>query len=416
MRKRVELLAPAGSFEALQAAIQAGADAVYFGVEQLNMRARATMNFRLDDLPEVTKRLHKHKIKAYLTVNTIIYDHDIPLMRKILQKAKEAGIDAIIAMDQAVIMAAYNMGLPVHISTQANISNIESVKFYAHFADVMVLARELTLSQIQQTVKQIEREQIKGPSGELVRIEVFAHGALCMAISGKCYLSLHSHNASANRGACIQNCRRPYEVTDLQDGIKLRIENEYIMSPKDLCTIDFLDELLETGVSVLKIEGRARSADYVYTTVKCYREAIDAYYEGSYTPEAIKGWLERLRSVYNRGFWEGYYLGRKLGEWSRGPGSHATRKKVFLGEVQKYYPKIQVAQFLMRTHSLKEGDTLLIMGPKTGVLEIPVKEMWVENKIVQEVHKGEVFTMKVSGKVHPDDKVYKLVPNEVALA
>jgi putative protease len=411
MEKRVELLAPAGSYEALQAAIKAGADAIYFGVEQLNMRARATMNFKVEDLPQITKRLHKQKVKAYLTLNTIIYDHDIPLMKRILEKAKEAEVDGIIAMDQAVIMAAHAMGLPVHISTQANISNIEAVKFYATYADVMVLARELTLSQIKNIVKQIEKQDIRGPSGELVKIEVFAHGALCMAISGKCYLSLHSHNASANRGACVQNCRRAYEVTDLQDGIKLRIENEYIMSPKDLCTIDFLDALLETGISVLKIEGRARGADYVYTTVKCYREAIDAYYEGTYTREKVEAWMERLRSVYNRGFWEGYYLGRKLGEWSDGPGSQATRKKLFLGEVQKYYPKLQVAQFLMRTHSLKEGETLLIIGPKTGVLEIPAKEMWIENQVCREVHKGDVFTMQVPVRVRPMDKFYKLVPN-----
>ncbi len=406
---RTEIMAPAGSFESFTAAIQGGADSIYFGVEQLNMRAKSTMNFTTDDLPEIARIAKKAGVKTYLALNTIMYDHDITLMKRIADTAKSAGIDAVIASDQAVIMYANSIGLPVHISTQLNVSNIETVKFYSHFADVMVLARELTLKQVEAIIKQIHKEKITGPSGELVKIEIFAHGALCMAISGKCYLSLHSHNASANRGACVQNCRRPYEVKDLTEGVTLKIENEYIMSPKDLCTLPFLDQVLKTGVSVLKIEGRGRSADYVFTTTKVYKEAVNSFYEGTFTKEKVAKWMEELKKVYNRGFWDGYYLGRKLGEWSETPGSQATRKKVFVAKGVKYFPKIQVAHFKMLSHSLKQGDKVLVIGPKTGVLETEIKEIRVDDKIVQEVKKGQDFTIKLPQKIRPSDKLYKLV-------
>ncbi len=407
--RKAELMAPAGSFESLMAGIQAGADSIYFGVEQLNMRAKSTMNFTTEDLPKIARLCKHHGVKSYIALNTVLYDHDISLMKRIADQAKEAGIDAIIASDQAVIMYVNSIGMPVHISTQVNVSNIETVKFYAHFADVMVLARELTLKQVKSIVEQIKREDIRGPSGELVKIEIFIHGALCMAISGKCYLSLHSHNSSANRGACVQNCRRPYEVTDLLEGVQLRIENEYIMSPKDLCTLPFLDEVLGTGVSVLKIEGRGRSPDYVYTVVKNYKEAIDAYYEGTFSQEKIKYWLTELKKVYNRGFWDGYYLGRKLGEWSETPGSQATRKKVFLGKGVKYFPKARVGVFQMLTHNLRIGDKILITGKQTGVLEVEVQEIRIENQKVNEVKKGDEFTLKLPRKIRPSDKLYKLV-------
>lgn len=408
--RKAELMAPAGSYEAFTAAIQAGADSIYFGVEQLNMRAKSTMNFTIEDLPKIARIAKKFGVKTYLAVNTIMYDHDISLMKRIISAAKDSGIDAVIVSDQAAIMYAHSIKMPVHISTQVNISNVESVKFYSHFADVMVLARELTLKQVEYIIKQIEKQDIRGPSGELVKIEIFAHGALCMAISGKCYLSLHSHNSSANRGACVQNCRRPYEVKDLLEGVTLRIENEYIMSPKDLCTLPFLDKVLQTGVSVLKIEGRGRAADYVYTTTKVYKEAIEAYYNNEFTKDKVELWMKELRKVYNRGFWDGYYLGRKLGEWSETPGSQASRKKVFVAKGVKYFPKIQVAHFKMLSHSLKQGDKVLIIGPKTGVLETEIKELWVNNKVVPEVKKGEDFTIKLPRKIRPSDKLYKLVP------
>jgi putative protease len=309
------------------------------------MRARATMNFVAEDLPEIAALCSKHHVKTYLTLNTILYDHDIVLMKNIMQQAKDAGITAVIVSDQAGIAYANSIGLPVHISTQVNISNIETVKFYAHFADVMVLARELSLRQQKAICDAIVKQQIKGPSGNLVRIEVFAHGALCMAVSGKCYLSLHTQNASANRGACVQNCRRKYKVVDIEDGHELELQNEYIMSPKDLCTIDFLDELIDTGVTVLKIEGRGKSADYVKTVTQCYREAIDSYYAGTYSKEQVAVWMQRLEEVYNRGFWGGYYLGKELGEWTDASGSKATTKKIYIGKGNHYYPKSQIAEF-----------------------------------------------------------------------
>lgn len=408
-KRKVELMAPAGNFEALTAALNAGADSIYFGVEQLNMRARATMNFTLDDLPEISRRCNERGVKSYLTLNTIIYDHDLSLIKRIISEVKQSGISAVIAADQAVIMHAKTAGVEVHISTQVNVTNIETVKFYANFADVMVLARELSLKQMKQICDQIVREDVRGPNGSLIEIEVFSHGALCMAVSGKCYLSLHSHNSSANRGACIQNCRRTYKVIDLEDGNELEIDNQYIMSPKDLCTIDFLDQLLDTGITVMKIEGRGRAPEYVKTVIECYREAIDAYFEGVYTKEKIADWMERLAKVYNKGFWSGYYLGQKMGEWSDQHGSHATTKKIFIGKGVKYYAKPKVAEFNIVSHALKKGDKILITGPTTGVFEAEVEEMRVGDNIVDEAKKGDVVNF-ISEKIRPSDKLYKVVP------
>lgn len=349
-----ELLAPAGAFESLSAAIQAGADAVYFGVEQLNMRARSTNNFTIEDLGAISDTCKKSNVRTYLTLNTVLYDHDIALMRRILDAAKENSITAVIASDQAVLMHAKKVGIPLHLSTQVNVSNLESVEFYSAYADAIVLARELSLKQVADIVKQIKRHDVRGPSGELVKIEIFGHGALCMAVSGKCYMSLHSHYASANRGACIQNCRRSYIVTDKEEGIEFEVDNEYIMSAKDLCTIDFLDQVISTGIGILKIEGRGRPADYVYTTVKCYREALDALRDGSYTPEKVAKWKERLATVFNRGFWSGYYLGKEMGEWTDSYGSKATKNKIYLGRGRKYFSDLQVAEFIMEAHALSE--------------------------------------------------------------
>jgi putative protease len=405
----MELMAPAGSFEALQAAIQSGADSVYFGVEQLNMRAKASINFTLDDLPEIARRCNEANIRSYLTLNTIIYDHDLSIIKTLTNKVKEAGITAIIASDQAVLNYAHSMGVEVHISTQVNVTNIETVKFYAHFADVMVLSRELSLRQVKKITDAIKKEKITGPSGKLVEIEIFGHGALCMAVSGKCYLSLHTHNSSANRGACIQNCRRTYTVIDKEEGYELEIDNEYIMSPKDLCTIDFLDQVMATGINVLKIEGRGRAPEYVYTTVKCYREAIDALKDGTYSDEKVDAWMEELSSVYNRGFWSGYYLGQKMGEWSKQHGSQATRKKVYLGKGLHYFPKPKVGHFKMEALDLKVGDTILITGPTTGVIELSVNELMVNSKAVSETRKGEEFTIPIDQVIRASDKLYKIV-------
>jgi len=363
----------------------------------------------MEDIPEIVRRCEKAGVKSYITLNTVIYDHDIHLMRNIVKTAKDAGISAIIAADQSVIMYASSIGMPVHISTQSNVSNIEAVKFYSHFADVVVLARELTLQQVKSIGQQIANENITGPSGRLMRLEIFAHGALCMAISGKCYLSLHSHNASGNRGACIQNCRRAYTVIDKEEGIELEVDNEYIMSPKDLCTIDFLDKVVDAGIEVLKIEGRGRSADYVDNVVRCYREAIDALEDGSYDVGKVEDWMHRLSKTYNRGFWDGYYLGRKLGEWSDVYGSKATTKKIFIGKGQHYFPKINVAEFNVLSHSLKVGDRVLVTGPTTGVLYADIEELRVEDKVVNEASRGQMVSFKVDGKVRPSDKLYKIV-------
>jgi putative protease len=407
--KKIELMAPAGNFAALQAAIDAGADSVYFGVEQLNMRARASMNFTLDDLDEIVSRCKPKNVRTYITLNTIVYNHDLSIMKRVVNKAKETGITAIIASDQAVIGYAHSIGLEVHISTQLNVTNIETVRFYSHFADVMVLSRELSLRQMKEICDAVEKEQITGPSGNLVEIEVFGHGALCMAVSGKCYLSLHSNNASANRGACVQNCRREYKVIDVEDGNELLIDNEYIMSPKDLCTLDFLDQLIATGVQVLKIEGRGKGADYVHTTVATYREAIDAYYEGNYTQEKVAEWMTQLRSVFNRDFWSGYYLGQKMGEWTDSPGSKAPQKKLYLGKGQHYYPKIKCAEFKIEAHTLKVGDDILVIGPTTGLVKHKVTDIRVDDKSVQEAKKGDECTFILEDKIRPSDKLFKMI-------
>lgn len=408
----IEVMAPAGSFESLQAAIQGGCQSVYFGVEQLNMRSRSSVNFTLDDLQKIAAICHEAGIRSYITLNTVMYDHDIALAKSIIEKAGSCGISAIIASDHAVMAMAKEAGMPVHISTQCNVSNIESVAFYAAYADTMVLARELSLRQVAAIAKEIKRRNITGPSGKPVRLEVFAHGALCMAVSGKCYLSLHSHNASANRGACIQNCRREYIVTDKDEGIELAIDNEYIMSAKDLCTIDFLDKVIDAGVSVLKIEGRGRSADYVFTTTKCYHEAVASIADGSYGAAKISEWKSKLSTVYNRGFWDGYYLGRMMGEWSEQYGSKATIRKVLLGSGVKYFGKIKVGLFELESHTIKTGDSIMIMGPKTGVIETSVEELRVDDKQVEEAVRGDLVSMPLPSPIRPADKLYKLIPAE----
>ncbi len=407
--QNIELMSPAGSYESLMAAIKAGCNSVYFGVEQLNMRARSANNFTLDDLRNIAKIGKENNIKTYLTLNTVLYDHDIALMKNIVNAAKESGITAIIASDHAVLNYAKKEGVEVHISTQANISNIDTIEFYSNFADVVVLARELSLKQVAEITREIKRRNITGPAGKLIEVEIFAHGALCMAVSGKCYLSLHSNYASANRGACIQNCRKSYIVTDKEDGVEFEVDNEYIMSAKDLCTIDFLDQILDAGVSVLKIEGRGRSADYVYTVTKCYREAIDAYNNGAYTQEKIADWKERLATVFNRGFWDGYYLGKKMGEWNKEYGSNATKRKIYIGRGLKYFEKSAIGEFKLESHSLEVGDEIMITGPTTGYVETKVSELRLDDKAVEKVNKGDVFTLPVAEKVRPSDKLYKVV-------
>lgn len=405
-------MSPAGSYEALMAAIHAGCNAVYFGVEQLNMRARSSNNFTLDDLRRIADIGRKHQVKTYLTLNTVLYDHDITLMKSIVNAAQESGISAIIASDHAVMNYAKKIGMEIHISTQANVSNIDTVEFYANFADVIVLARELSLKQVADISREIRRRNITGPAGKLIELEIFAHGALCMAVSGKCYLSLHSHFASANRGACIQNCRRSYIVMDKDEGIEFEVDNEYIMSAKDLCTIDFIDKILDAGVNVLKIEGRGRSADYVHTTTKCYREAIDAYLAGDYTPEKIQRWKEELSTVYNRGFWDGYYLGRKMGEWCDETGSKSSKRKVYLAKGVKYFEHVKVGEFKCESQSLAVGDEIIITGPSTGYLQMTVEELRVDDKPTDKVVKGDSFSLAIPEKIRPSDKLYKLVPNK----
>ncbi len=410
---KIELMAPAGDFTSLQAALDNGADSVYFGVEQLNMRARASMNFTIDDLPEISRRCSEKGVRTYLTLNTIIYDHDLSLIKTLLDKAKAANLTAVIAMDQAVISYARQIGMEVHISTQINITNIETVKFYALFADTMVMSRELSITQIKKICDQIEKEQVKGPSGKLVEVEIFGHGALCMAVSGKCYLSLHSHNSSANRGACKQNCRKKYTVIDQETGFEIELENEYMMSPKDLCTIPFLDQIVDAGVQVLKIEGRGRAPEYVATVTKCYREAIDAIADGTYDKEKVEGWMKRLETVYNRGFWAGYYLGQELGEWSANSGSSATQKKVYVGKGRHFYPKSNVAEFMIEAYDLAVGDKILIQGPTTGSQEMVVDAMRVDQKPEAiKASKADVITFKTEFRVRPSDKLYKIVAAE----
>ena len=411
--QKIELMAPAGNFESLQAALDNGADSVYFGVEQLNMRARASINFTLDDLQEISRRSKEKNVRTYLTLNTIIYDHDLSIVKTLIKKAKEADITAVIAMDQAVIASAREVGMEIHISTQINITNIETVKFYAMFADTMVLSRELSLRQVKKITEQIEKEQIKGPSGKLVEIEIFGHGALCMAVSGKCYMSLHSHNSSANRGACKQNCRKKYTVIDQETGFEMELDNEYIMSPKDLCTIDFLDQVADAGIKVLKIEGRGRAPEYVAKVIKCYREAIDSLERGAYNKEEVVSWMQELEKVYNRGFWNGYYLGQELGEWSKGSGSHATQKKVYIGKGVHFFPKANIGEFKIEAYDLTIGDTILVTGPTTGAKEIEVKEMLVNDEKLDKGSKGDSVTIPLGFRIRPSDKLYKIVENKV---
>ena len=407
---KIELMAPAGDFTSMQAALDNGADSIYFGVEQLNMRARASMNFIIDDLPEINKRCSEKGVRTYLTLNTIIYDHDLSIIKTILDKAKEANITAVIAMDQAVISYARQIGMEVHISTQINITNIETVKFYALFADTMVMSRELSITQIKKICDQIIKDDIRGPSGNLVEIEIFGHGALCMAVSGKCYLSLHSANSSANRGACKQNCRKKYTVIDQETGFEIELDNEYMMSPKDLCTISFLDQIIDSGVKVLKIEGRGRAPEYVATVVKAYREAIDAIAEKTFSQEKVTEWMSRLETVYNRGFWSGYYLGQELGEWSDNSGSSATQKKVYIGKGRHFYPKSNVAEFLIEAYDLTVGDKVLIQGPTTGSQEMVIETMQVDEKPDSEkAIKSDIITFKTDFRVRPSDKLYKIV-------
>lgn len=412
--QKIELMAPAGNFESLQAALDNGCDSVYFGVEQLNMRARASINFTLDDLEEISSRCKAKNVRTYLTLNTIVYDHDLSIVKTLIKRAKEADISAVIAMDQAVISMARAEGMEVHISTQINITNIETVKFYAMFADTVVLSRELSLRQVKKITEQIAKEEIKGPSGRLLEIEIFGHGALCMAVSGKCYMSLHSHNSSANRGACKQNCRKKYTVIDQDSGFEMELDNEYIMSPKDLCTIDFLDQIADAGIKVLKIEGRGRAPEYVAKVIKCYRDAIDSLYNETYDKEKVVSWMQELEKVYNRGFWSGYYLGQKLGEWSKESGSHATQKKVYLGKGVHYFQKAQIGEFKIEAYDLAVGDTILITGPTTGAQEMELKEMYVNEKQASSATKGDEVTMKLDFRIRKSDKLYKIVKTEFA--
>ena len=410
-RKDFEVMAPVGSYESLEAALQAGADSVYFGVEGLNMRSRSSANFTLDDLRNIAERCSERGVKTYLTVNTIIYNNELDKMHRIIDCVKEAGLTAIIASDIAAIMYARSVGVEVHISTQCNITNYEAVKFYAQFADVVVLARELDMDQVMTIHRQIVQNDLRGPKGELIQIEMFAHGALCMAVSGKCYLSLHEMNASANRGACYQICRRSYTVKDTESDIELEVDGKYIMSPKDLCTIGFVNKMIDAGVRVFKIEGRARSAEYVKTVCECYSEALDAYTDGSYDAKKIAAWKERLASVFNRGFWDGYYLGQRLGEWSEVYGSKATKKKICIGKVTNYFTKLQVGEFKLESYDLKVGDEVMIVGPSTGVVQMTVPELGLELDPVERVEKGAVFSMPCEMKLRRSDKLYKLVDN-----
>lgn len=408
-RKDIEIMAPAGSYESLMAAIQGGADSVYFGAEQLNMRAGSSHNFTLDDLRKIVSVCNGHGLKSYLTINVVVYDHEIDQMQKMIDAAAESGISAIIASDQSAINYAFKKGIEVHLSTQLNISNTEALKFYSQWADVAVLARELNLDQVKYIYNAINEQDIRGPKGNPVKIEMFIHGALCMAISGKCYLSLHENNKSANRGECYQTCRRQYIVTEKESGYQLGIDNEFIMSPKDLCTIGFIDRMVDAGVRVFKIEGRARSAEYVKIVSLCYNEALHALFSGNYTSERIEEWKGRLSTVFNRGFWDGYYLGQKLGEWNEHYGSSATKRKVYLGKITNYYAKINVAEIKLENGDLNMGDHLLITGPTTGVIEYIAGEIRVDLKETDRALKGELCSVKIKDYLRRSDKVYKWV-------
>ena len=406
-REDFEIMAPVGSWDSFWAAVQGGADSVYFGIEGLNMRARSAKTFTIEDMREIARLCRERGMQSYLTVNTIIYDGDMDLMRRIVDAASEAGISAIIASDVAAMSYAFGKGVEVHLSTQLNITNVEALRFYARFADVVVLARELNLEQVRTIYDAIVSEDIRGPRGELIRIEMFAHGALCMAVSGKCYLSLHEMNSSANRGACNQICRRGYTVTDNATGDELAIENEYIMSPKDLKTIHFLNKMMDAGVRVFKIEGRARGPEYVRTVVECYDEAIRAELSGTFTDEKVADWDARLATVFNRGFWDGYYLGRRLGEWTHKYGSGATRTKVNVGRVTKYYAKLGVGEFELESGYVKEGEELLVSGPTTGAVFFTAQEMHLDEGTAAKVdEKGTIFSIKVPEKIRPGDRLY----------
>lgn len=405
-RKDFEIMAPVGSWESLAAALAAGADAVYFGIEGLNMRSRSSANFTADDMARIAGICAENGVRTYLTVNTVIYDNDMETMRMIISRARQAGISAIIASDMAAIMYAREIGQEVHISTQVNVSNTEAVRFYSQFADVMVLARELNMEQVAEIHHAIEKENICGPNGEKIRLEMFCHGALCMAVSGKCYMSLHEMNSSANRGACNQICRRAYTVRDKETGDELEIDNQYIMSPKDLKTIHFLNKMVDAGVRVFKIEGRARGPEYVAEAVACYSEALQAITDGTYNEEKIAAWDDRLVKIFNRGYWNGYYMGERLGEWSAKYGSSATRVKSYAGKAMRYFSKIGIGEFLMEAGELHTGDEVVITGPTTGALIFTIKELRFDLKPVDCVTKGQLFSMPVPEKVRPSDKLY----------
>lgn len=405
-REDFEIMAPVGSWESLASAFKAGADAIYFGIEGLNMRSRSSANFTMDDMEQIAKECRNRGVKSYLTVNTVVYDSDITLLHKIIDRAKSAGISAIISADMAAILYARQIGQEVHISTQVNVANVDAVRFYSQFADVMVLARELNMEQVKGITEAIKKEDIRGPYGEPIRIEMFCHGALCMAVSGKCYMSLHQMNSSANRGACNQICRRAYTVTDKDTGQQLEIEDQYIMSPKDLKTIHFLNKMVDAGVRVFKIEGRARGPEYVKEAVECYNEALCSIVDGTYSEEKISEWDSRLERIFNRGFWDGYYLGQRLGEWSSKYGSSATRVKVYAAKCLRYFSKIGVAEFLLESGELNIDDEIVITGPTTGALIDKVSEIRVDLKPVQKANKGERFSMPVPERVRPSDRLY----------
>ena len=406
----IEIMAPVGSYASLHAAIQGGADSVYFGIGKLNMRSNSSQNFTLEDLKEISRICQEHNIRTYITLNTVIYDHELEEMKQIVDAAKVNSISALIASDWSVITYARSKGMEIHMSTQTNITNMEAVKYYAQFADVMVTARELQLAQVKAITETIKEQNIKGPSGKLVQIEIFAHGALCMAVSGKCYLSLDNLNSSANRGACLQPCRRKYIVKDKESDLELEIDGEYIMSPKDLNTVSFLDKILDAGVRVLKLEGRGRSPEYVKTVAAVYREAVDAWFAGDYTQERIDKWDDQLATVYNRGFWDGYYMGRKLGEWTEEYGNQATQRKTYIGKVTNYFNKIGVAELKIETHDLSIDEEIKIIGPTTGVYEDKVLEIRLDYDPVKKAVKGDVCSIPVKELVRRGDKVYKIVP------
>jgi putative protease len=411
-RNEIEIMAPAGSYESLMAAIQGGADSVYFGVEQLNMRAASSNNFTLDDLRNISSICKKNNLRSYLTVNVVVYDHEIEQMHRIIDAAVESGITAVIASDLSVINYAYQAGIEIHLSTQLNITNIEALKFYSKWADVVVLARELNLDQVSHIFRSIKEHNITGPGGDLIKIEMFVHGALCMAVSGKCYLSLHENNKSANRGECYQTCRKSYLATSMETGYELEIDNEYIMSPKDLCTIGFIDKMLDAGVRVLKIEGRARSAEYVREVSSCYNEAVSAIEDGTFSREKTEAWRTRLATVFNRGFWDGYYLGQTMGEWNSNYGSSATKRKVYIGKVTNFFKKLNVAEIKLENGNLSGGDTILITGPTTGVVEYVVEEIRVDLKVAETALKGELCSIKSEDILRRSDKVYKWVDSK----